>query len=220
MTRDDEILQLLYEIKDAQNNHHTEWQEVVRRSEEQQQRAVREVAKSKRSMWVHIGVLILVLVGIIYLPIVIHSPYVPHSVPELAQYDSPISTPIFDGTYTLDSQKSFPDLHARLADASLNKRQEAQQFLSMTELQFVNFRINHGVITSGKTLVQEFRLVNGVTVDGLLQGRAVWHEDVNDFGDCFAVNVRLELQGDTLEFSYYYDGEEAGSPIVLKKEKH
>jgi len=217
MNQDDQILQLLREIKDAQVRHHNEWQDVVRRAEEHQQRALHDVAKAKRSLWLPIGVLIVILLGINYLPDIWRSRHLPSDFPEIAQYSNPIATPAFDGSYVLDAEKSFADLRARLAQAEPGKEETLRRVLAMAEDQFQNFRINHGVITSGKQLIQEFRLTSATTDHGQIQGKAIWHEDIHDPGDCCAINVRLVLEKDVLKFSYFLDGEESGQPIVLRK---
>lgn len=217
MTRDEEILQLLREIKDAQQSHHAEWQQVVRRAEEHQQHAVRDVAKAKRSMWIPLGALIVVIIGINYLPRLLHSPGVPQGMPESARYNHPIATPIFDGGYQLDTERSFSGLRKRLAEADPDQQPAVKRLLALAERQFVNFSIKHGVITSGQPLMQEFHLVAGSTIENHLQGRAIWHEDLHDPGDCSIVNVSLKIEGKTLLFSYFPDGEEAGEPVVLTK---
>ena len=218
MTTDEEIIQLLCEIRDAQARHQEEWRATVRKAEDQQQRALRNIAKGKRSLWLFLGLAVLILVGIPYLPTMFRCTPIPENSPELAQYGDPIATPIFDGSYILDREASLAGLRKRLAEARLENQEAAQSVLDMTEKQFDNFRINHGVITSGKSLVQEFRLVSGTMNDGQLHGRAIWHEDIHDPGDFTAVNVHLSLEGNTLKFSYHPDGERPPEdPIVLRR---
>ena len=66
---------------------------------------------------------------------------------------------------------------------------------------------------------QEFRIASGTINGNVLVGRAVWHEDVNDPGDCCVVGVRLLLEGDVLEFSYFMEGDAAGDAIFLRREE-
>jgi hypothetical protein len=217
MNPNDEMLQLLREIKEAQDHHHNEWQEVVRRAEEHQERAVHDVARAKRSAWLSIGALILALVGINYLPAVWHWGQTSSSDSTwMAQYSDPIATPVFDGDYILDSERSFADIRGRLAQAAPGKEETLRQILAMSQERFQDFRIKHGVITSGKHIIQEFRVTSATSDGGHLQGKAIWHEDLHDPGDCCFVKVHLKLEDGILEFSYSPEDEEPDSPIVLR----
>ena len=66
-------------------------------------------------------------------------------------------------------------------------------------------------------MIQSFVLTRAEIEGNVLEGRALWHEDVYDPGDCAMVNVRLELEGDTLRFWHYVEEEEAGEPIILQR---
>jgi hypothetical protein len=46
-------------------------------------------------------------------------------------------------------------------------------------------------------------------------GEALWHEDIHDPGDMSKINVKLKRDGDTLEFSFYVDGDPASERPTL-----
>jgi len=117
----------------------------------------------------------------------------------------------------LNLDESFCDLRGRLAQESPERRDTLQDMLAMRRDEFQNFDIDHGVITSGKMLVQEFRLVRATTDEEELRGKAIWHEDIHDPGDSSAINVRLSLEGDELKFWYFPNGDEPGEPVVLPR---
>jgi hypothetical protein len=216
MHQDEEIRQLLREIKEAQVQHHEEWRAALRRTEELQQRALHNAARAKRNGWIIIGVLILILLGASYLPSLWLSRHAPADFPERGPYASLIATPLFDGSYTLDPE-TLSSLREHLADMEGAKPERVERLVAMTQEQFQNFRIRHGVITSGTKLVQEFRLISGTNEIGQFQGRAIWHEDIRDSGDCALVNVCLRLEGEVLRFCYYPDGEPPGDPVILRR---
>jgi hypothetical protein len=123
----------------------------------------------------------------------------------------------FDGRYELVVEESFKSLHDEIAAAEGERKELLERILQREIEQFSAFWIRDGVITSGKVLVQEFRLASATITDGTLVGRAIWHEDVHDPGDCCVVGVRLELDGDTLRFSLFDPGEEPDPPVVLRR---
>ena len=108
------------------------------------------------------------------------------------------------------STKSVRPAESQIERRYKRARDEAQE-------RFENFRIQGGIITSGKQVVQEFRLTSAERKGAQLQGKAIWHEDVHDPGDCCLVNVRLKLENGVLQFSYFPEGEETGSPVVLRR---
>jgi hypothetical protein len=212
MVDNDEILDLLREIRDEQKRHQEEWRRAV---EQAQLDHLQQVAKTKRKIWLVMGLLVLTFIVSNLLPAFTQQDDYPPDLPEMALYYQPIATPDFDGSYTLDSEKSFPVLHARLSEDPQDQR--ARSILLMSEQQFQNFRIKHGVITCGAMLVQEFRLVSGEIIDNQLEGRAIWHEHIHDPGDAMVIGIRLALTGDTLEFSQD-NASAVGPTIVLTKD--
>ena len=170
-----------------------------------------------RRVWVGLAIFVVILLGIYYLPTILPPKQIATDFPDLAQYSNPIPTPTLDGSYVLDYESSFGDLRARLAEAQPAEREILERLLAAAKDQLHNFRIDHGVITSGKLLIQEFRLISATTENGTLIGKAIWHEDIYDPGDCSSVNVRLNLEGDILKFYYSPDGDEPGEPIILRR---
>ena len=216
MSHEEEILQVLREMKETQEQHHRDWTAAMIRGEAVQQRASREVGKIKHLWLIPIIVLVVIVFASSYLPLIWVSS---NSLPDLSdmeRYANPIATPAFDGRYTL-TDSSFQEFPAIAQQPRPEKRESHKQLLAILADQYENFRIDHGVITSGKVLVQEFRLISGTRTEGMLQGRAIWHEDVADPGDYSTVNVRLSLKGDALAFSFFPDGEQPVNPIILRR---
>lgn len=123
----------------------------------------------------------------------------------------------FDARYELVVEESFKHLHDEIAAAEGERKELLESILESEVEQFAAFRIHKGVITSGIVLVQEFRLTSATITDGTLVGRAIWHEDVYDPGDCCVIGVRLELEGDMLRFSLFDPGGEPDPPVVLRR---
>jgi hypothetical protein len=123
----------------------------------------------------------------------------------------------FDGRYELVVEESFKQLRGEIASAEGEQKELLESILESEIEQFEAFWIHEGVITSGTLLVQEFRLTDATITDGTLVGRAVWHEDVYDPGDCCVIGIRLELEGDVLRFSLSDPGGEPDPPVVLRR---
>jgi hypothetical protein len=130
---------------------------------------------------------------------------------------SRVDTSPFDGKYRLIPGESFMQSRAELAAAekeAAEKRESdapesarlaakvanLRSILRTREEQYANFTIERGVIRSGATLVQEFSLNHAKTQDGKLVGVALWHEDVEDPGDCVDEPIQFALRGTRLEF--------------------
>lgn len=124
---------------------------------------------------------------------------------------------IFNGRYKADDKKIFSEYYAQLETLEGEEKRNMMMLIEFSKARFENFRIADGEIRSGKELIQSFVLTKAEIEDNVLEGRALWHEDIYDPGDCAMVNVRLELEGDTLRFLYYVEDEEAGEPIILQK---
>jgi hypothetical protein len=217
MDKDDEILRLLREIRDTQIKNREEWLEALQKNELRQKQSVENFAKAKRRLWIVLGVLIVALFCIYYIPILLTPRQILPDFPELSQYSNPVATPKFDGSYTVDSEKLQEYLHSHFVQHDSQQHDLDKQLLAAFEDRFYNFRINHGVITSGKVLIQEFRITSADMEDGKLRGRAIWHEDIHDPGDCTIINVQLSIEGDVLEFWFFPDGEEKGEPVILRR---
>jgi hypothetical protein len=115
---------------------------------------------------------------------------------------SDVDTSVFDGRYRLKPDASFRRIRAQIAgttDATVRERLE--RVLATQVEQYANFRIRHGVIRSGGgPLVQEFSLTTATVRDKVLEGKAIWHEDVHDPGDSSEIPVLMRLQHRELEF--------------------
>jgi hypothetical protein len=108
---------------------------------------------------------------------------------------STVDTSAFDGEYTLDAEASFRTLFDEIENAQDdNDKRRVELILAMSSKQYENFRIANGVIRSGVfPLTQEFSLISATTHSGVLQGRAVWHEDIGDPGDASTIFITLGL---------------------------
>ena len=124
---------------------------------------------------------------------------------------------MFDGRYILRAEESFRDTYAEPEGADASERARLRRVRKIVTDQFASFVIKEGVISSGNQIVQEFRLTSGAIDGNTLTGRALWHEDIRDPGDCDVVNVKLELDGKTLRFYWFPDGDQPGSPVVLDR---
>jgi hypothetical protein len=115
---------------------------------------------------------------------------------------SDVDTSVFDGRYRLKSDASFRRIRAQIAGATDAKaRENLERILARQLEQYASFRIHHGVIRSGGgPLVQEFSLITASIQGKVLQGRAEWHEDVQDPGDSTQIPILMRLQGRELEF--------------------
>ena len=213
MNREDEILEELRAIREAQIAHHREWQAKVQEADEYQRVAARQAAKAARSMWAPV-IIVVLLLAMQYVPGLL-MPWRAKGLPgELcdALFSPPIATPAYDGEYVLDAEQSFGGL-----DGQGGPNADSAALVNMLAERYDDFTVDHGVIRSGKGLRQEFRIVSGDMVGDTLVGRAVWHEDVDDPGDCCVVNVCLRLTGDVLELWFFDEGGEQGKPVVLKR---
>ena len=217
MDREEEILKIVQEIRDEQAKHHARWEETVRRSEQYQQQVKHDVAKAKRKSLLVIAVLLLILLGIYYLPMILRYRQFRCDFPVINYPAGTVKTPGFDGEYELDAERSFGHLHSVFPQESNEKKREFQQILTMMAEQFENFQIKNGVIRAGKNVIQEFRISSATISDGVLDGKALWHEDVYDPGDCCMMRVRLELNGNELEFSFSGEDQEPSDIIFLHK---
>lgn len=132
---------------------------------------------------------------------------------------STVDTWAFDGEYTLDTEASFRTLFDEIENAQDdNDKRRLGLILAMSSKQYENFRIANGVIRSGAFhLTQEFSLISATTQSGVLQGKAVWHEDVGDPGDASTIFITLRLDGDVLEFYVYDSEDQMGDPTILTK---
>ena len=124
---------------------------------------------------------------------------------------------IFNGSYKADDEKIFSEYYAQLETLEGEEKRNMMTVIEFLKSRFENSRIADGEIRSGKELIQSFVLTRAEIEGNVLEGRALWHEDVYDPGDCAMVNVRLELEGDTLRFWHYVEDEEAGEPIILQR---
>ena len=128
-----------------------------------------------------------------------------------------VDTGTFNGEYKVDHEKSFPTLYGELEELEGEQRINMMMLIQFSKRMLVNFRIADGEIRSGAMPTQSFVLTKAQINDNVLQGRALWHEDIHDPGDCAMVNVRLELVGETLRFWYYAEDEDLGEPVVLER---
>jgi len=133
---------------------------------------------------------------------------------------SPVDTAAFDGEYELLAEASFSGMRQQVAsDPDEKHKQIGLQLLERQAEQYSQFTVHHGVIRSGKILVQELSLISGVLAGHTWQGKALWHEDAHDPGDASEVGVRITLDGDRLEFVMLNEDSSAGDPVVLQRVK-
>jgi hypothetical protein len=147
---------------------------------------------------------------------------------------SRVDTPTFDGRYRLIPEESFAAWRVKLAAAERKAAERAETesddarellseianlrtILKTYEDQYTNFTIQHGVIRSGTTLVQEFSLKHATIRDGVLVGVALWHEDIDDPGDCNDQPIQFELRGTRLEFVIGDEENGFESPVILER---
>ena len=128
-----------------------------------------------------------------------------------------VDTGIFNGEYKANHEKSFPTLYRELEELEGEERINMMMRIQFSKRMLVNFRIADGEVRSGAMPTQSFVITKAQINDNVLQGRALWHEDIHDPGDCAMVNVRLELVGETLRFWYYTEDEDPGEPVVLER---
>lgn len=131
---------------------------------------------------------------------------------------STVDTRAFDGHYRLVPEASFVDAQEeiRAVERELSRRQAlgepaSDELGSRMALLRANLDrriarwsdlvIERGVLRAGRGPVQEFSLVRAAIAEGRLNGTALWHEDVQDPGDCADVPLRLELRGARLSFA-------------------
>lgn len=133
---------------------------------------------------------------------------------------SKISTAQFDGNYDLvpEESPSIAKIQTKLdATTHPKKRENLETLLNLMIEENKVLRIQSGIIRLGTTLQQEFSLQNGKITASVFQGKAVWHEDIGDPGDSSVVTVRLHLQNERLEFSFYDETNEPFEPLVFRK---
>lgn len=108
---------------------------------------------------------------------------------------SKIDTTPFDGEYRLLAESSFHRLREKLKNTNEETlRGNLEYLLRMQEEQYANFTIKKGIIRSGTRLIQEFSLTSASIEGNILRGKAVWHEDIHDPGDCHELLVTLLLR--------------------------
>jgi hypothetical protein len=131
---------------------------------------------------------------------------------------SKIDTTPFDGDYKLLAESSFNYLREKLKNTNDEAlRGNLEYLLRSQEEQYANFTIKKGIIRSGTRLVQEFSLTSASIEGDILKGKAVWHEDIYDPGDCQEVPIYLKLSGNLLEFAIGDTKEEIANPVVLER---
>jgi len=217
MDREEEILKIVQEIRDEQAKHNARWEEAIQQNEEYRKKVNRDVAKVKRKSFLIIGGLLVLLLGIFYLPVIMRYLQFRRDFPVIDYPADTVDTAGFDGEYVLDAERSFANLYSEFPRKTDEEKQEFQQMLAE---QYDNFRISNGVIRSGKRVIQEFRIISASINDGVLEGEALWHEDIYDPGDCCMMKVRLELKGDELEFSCSVENEEPFDKSFFRKKKN
>lgn len=145
-----------------------------------------------------------------------------------------VNTTAFDGRYRLVAEESFPRYRDELAalekkDAERKERGEPedpklqsriallQSGLDGYVVRWSDLTIERGVIRAGTGPVQEFSLKRATIDGGRLVGVALWHEDVQDPGDCVDEPLRLELRGTRLEFVLGDEGTGFDQPAVYER---
>jgi hypothetical protein len=126
----------------------------------------------------------------------------PVAVPNSAESDlevDPSFSDQFDGAYVLDDET--------FSEAAGEDEESASAGLNLASRLFSPLRINRNVIRYGKLIEGEFRLTSAEVDGNVLQGDAMWHEDVHDPGDYSEVKLTLEKDGDLLRLTYQ-DAEE------------
>jgi hypothetical protein len=130
--------------------------------------------------------------------------------------ESTVDTSIFNGQYLLVEAASFTPLMDDIERTKNPERRQALEALLSIEIsRYRDFSIENGVVRSGKSIIQEFSLISGKTEGNVLEGRAVWHEDIRDPGDMVEVFVELMIEEDILYFTNYESEAEPADTIVL-----
>jgi tetratricopeptide (TPR) repeat protein len=111
-----------------------------------------------------------------------------------------VQTGDFAGVYL-----ATPEPDHRFGLSLPGEEQRAAQAEVMEHLQesYENFEILPDRIVSGSALVQEFCLTRMLErTPQLLRAEAIWHEDRNDPGDAWLIEIRLVRGSDSIRFSY------------------
>ena len=117
---------------------------------------------------------------------------------------SSVDTGNFNGVYELDESSALADIFTEIENTEdENEESNLRAILDFETMYFKKLHIHDGVLTFGEMPLQEFSMLNGQIDDSLLTGKAVWHEDIYDPGDCSQVYVRLERRPDgAISFSF------------------
>ena len=130
--------------------------------------------------------------------------------------ESTVDTSLFDGNYLLAEVASFDPLMDEIERTEDDERRKAlEEILSSEIARYSDFSIEHGIIRSGRSIIEEFSLISGVTEGNSFSGKAIWHEDVQDPGDSIEVFVELSIEDDILHFTYGESEAECSDSIVL-----
>lgn len=133
----------------------------------------------------------------------------------LSGFENPVATPEFDGTYKLVPEESFKDIYKGITCPE--QLAASKKLLEFYRKQFNKLNIAKGVITCGEVLIQEYRITEASVNNGVLNGKAIFHEDIHDPGDCCVIGVQLELKDNTLKFRVHAVGGKPGEPVVFTR---
>lgn len=130
--------------------------------------------------------------------------------------ESAVDTSLFDGDYTLVEADTFATLIEEIERTEDQERRKALEVILQSEVDlYSHFVMEHGVIRSGKLIIQEISLTSGTLEGNTLQGTAIWHEDIRHPGDMAEVNVELSIEDNPLYFTYHESDIQAADAIVL-----
>jgi hypothetical protein len=133
--------------------------------------------------------------------------------------ESTVDTSLFDGSYTLVKDDTFASLIEEIQRTQDQERRDALEAILQSEIdRYSDFVIEYGVIRSGKSIIQEFSLTSGTLEGNILNGKAIWHEDIRDPGDMVEVNVELSIEDHLLFFTYHESDVQAADVIVLMRD--
>jgi hypothetical protein len=131
---------------------------------------------------------------------------------------SAVDTHEFDGRYSLVVEESFAEFRKQVeAEPDPSRRATGENLLRMLADNWADLRVDHGVLHSGRVLVQELSFVSATRSGDRIAGTAVWHEDVHDPGDMSNVEVELRQNGDRLELRMSGGGDQSTATYVYSR---
>ncbi len=131
-----------------------------------------------------------------------------------------VETGDFDGRYELEVEESFGPLRQQVeAEPDPQRRANGEKLLKWLAENWSALHVNHGIVRSGRVVIQEFSFVSATRSGDSISGTAIWHEDVKDPGDLSRVELELRRTGNRLELRLGGRGSEAGGTYIYERVK-